>query len=585
MSDNELIINMSENKRREHYFIKHHNNLYLKLIEFKMEMELDNFTQVLYHYVNGKTVPKCKICGEKVNFISFNKGYRQYCSKKCTMLDAEIVEKRNKKSIETNLKRFGVDNISKLESNKEKIKNTSLKKWGVENFSQTSEWREKVIEKNNQKYGCDWYMNHPDFFEKSKKTNIDKIGVDHHTKTNEYKEKIKKNNLQKWGVECFTKTEEFKKLMVEYYSSEKFKINIENQKSKIKLHLYNFYKNYNKNYDLLEIDNLDNLILKCPKCNKNFKINKQLFYLRTKSKKECCTKCNPTNGKNTSFDEKEIFNYIKQIYSGKIIENYTINNMEIDIYLPEKKIGIEYNGLYWHCELNKQKLYHINKLNFFNTIGIELLNIWEDDWKYKCEIIKSIIKNKLNLNDNKIWARKCEILEISNKQYLSFLDQNHLQGKINSSIKIGLFHKNELVSVMSFGKLRKSLGNNHQINKYEMLRFCNKLNTSVVGGASKLLKYFIRNYSPNYILSYADRCHSNGNLYEKIGFKNKSITQPNYYWYKKGIRHNRFSFRKDILVKRGYDPNKTEAQIMNELKFYKIYNCGNFKFEMDIHSF
>ena len=95
-----------------------------------------------------------------------------------------------------------------------------------------------------------------------------------------------------------------------------------------------------------------------------------------------------------------------------------------------------------------------------------------------------------------------------------------------------------------------------------------------------MLNYFIKEFNPSYIISYADKCHSNGNLYRKIGFKKESHTPINYYWCKHGLRKNRFSFRKDILIKQGFNPNKTEVEIMRERGYYKVYNCGNFKFEM-----
>ena len=132
---------------------------------------------------------------------------------------------------------------------------------------------------------------------------------------------------------------------------------------------------------------------------------------------------------------------------------------------------------------------------------------------------------------------------------------------------------------MSFGGMRKSLGSKITDNNYELLRYCSSINTSVVGGPSKLLKYFIKKYNPNKIISYADRTISNGNLYTKLGFNLVSITKPNYYYVVNGVRKNRFSYRKDVLVKMGYDKNKTEKEIMFERGFYMIYDCGNLKYE------
>jgi hypothetical protein len=134
---------------------------------------------------------------------------------------------------------------------------------------------------------------------------------------------------------------------------------------------------------------------------------------------------------------------------------------------------------------------------------------------------------------------------------------------------------------MTFGKRRVALGSKND-NSYELLRFCSKLNTNVIGGANKLFKYFIKNYDTKEIITYADRSHSNGNLYEKLGFNFIGYTDTNYHYIIDGIRHHRFNYRKDKLVKQGFDKNKSEHQIMLERKIYRIYNSGNMKF---IYSF
>jgi hypothetical protein len=135
---------------------------------------------------------------------------------------------------------------------------------------------------------------------------------------------------------------------------------------------------------------------------------------------------------------------------------------------------------------------------------------------------------------------------------------------------------------MAFGKKRIAMGNKQQIDgEFEMLRFCNKLNTQVDGGASKLLKYFIKNYRPKLILTFADRRYSNGNLYKQLGFEFIDNTKPNYWYFKSAemIRYHRFKFRKDVLVKEDYDKNKSEFEIMAERGYLRIYDCGNMKFQ------
>jgi hypothetical protein len=285
-----------------------------------------------------------------------------------------------------------------------------------------------------------------------------------------------------------------------------------------------------------------------------------------------CPKCNRFNIKETT-----IFNFIKENSEYDIIQSdrSILNGKEIDIYIPELKLGFEFNGLYWHSEIYKEKNYHIDKTKLCNDQGISLFHIWEDDWLYKQDIVKSMILNKLGRTENKIFARKCQIKEIGdNKLVRNFLNENHIQGFVGSKIKIGLFSEGELVSLMTFGNLRKSLGQKSQEGSYELLRFCNKLNTTVVGGASKLFKYFLNNYDIQEVISYSDLSRSNGNMYKQLGFTLQHNSDPNYYYIVDGIRKHRFNFRKDKLLKEGYDSTKTEIQIMNERGFYRIFDCG-----------
>jgi hypothetical protein len=190
----------------------------------------------------------------------------------------------------------------------------------------------------------------------------------------------------------------------------------------------------------------------------------------------------------------------------------------------------------------------------------------------------SILKNKLNLVNKKIYARKCEIREISSKISKEFLDKNHIQGNVNSKIKLGLYYDNNLVSVMTFSKGRIIMGGKE--NEWELNRFCNLLDYNVVGGASKLLNFFIKTHNPKIIISYSDLRLFNGEMYNKLGFKFKSQSKPNYWYVVKDIREHRFKYRKSELVKRGYDKNLTEREIMFNMKIYRIYDCGNIRWEL-----
>ena len=280
--------------------------------------------------------------------------------------------------------------------------------------------------------------------------------------------------------------------------------------------------------------------------------------------------------------ENDLKDFIKNNYNNQILYNIRniISPYELDIYLPDLKLAFEFNGLYWHSELYKDKNYHLNKTLKCEEQGIHLVQIYEDDWNFKQEIVKSRILNLLG-KSNKLYARNCKIKEISFKDAKEFLESNHLQGGCVDKVRLGLYDGDALVSLMTFGKLRKNLGQKDKEGCWELLRFCNKLNISVIGGAHKLFNYFIKNFEFKNILSYADRSWTMNNgktLYDKLGFYLKNLSQPNYFYINNMIRENRFKYRKDQLIKKGFDPNKSEHEIMLGQGLYRIYDSGCAKY-------
>jgi len=467
------------------------------------------------------------------------------------------------------LEKYGVENSFQSDLVKEKSKKTMLEKYGVEYFTQNEKFKEKIKEINYKKYGVENVSQSEKIKEKKIQTTLINYGVENPFQSEEIKDKIKVTCLEKYGVEYPSQNELIKKQRIKKY------------KNKI------LDKNKIEGLNIIKIKNKDNkniYTINCEICNNNYNIEQSLLFNRKKYNTILCTICNPINS-NISGLEIKMLDFIKENYNGVIVENSRdiIKPYELDVYLPELNLAFEFNGLYWHSELNKPNNYHKDKSNMCEEKNIQLIHIWEDDWIYKQDIIKSMILNKLKKTPNKFFARKCEIKEIKdNKLLKDFLNENHIQGFIGSSIKLGLFYDDELVSLMIFGKKRKFMNSKSKEGEYELLRFCNKLNTNVIGGASKLFKYFIKNYSFTEITTYADRSHSQGKLYETLGFNFISKTEPNYFYIINKIRKHRFSFRKDVLVKEGYDPNKTEHEIMLERKIYKIYNAGNLKFSFNI---
>jgi len=259
---------------------------------------------------------------------------------------------------------------------------------------------------------------------------------------------------------------------------------------------------------------------------------------------------------------------------------------ELDVYLPDYKVAIEVNGLYWHSEYGgkKTKDYHVMKTESCESKGVQLIHIFEDDWNIKRNIVLSKLSSIINQEKMKVYARNCIILEVDKRAKTQFLSEYHIQGSDKSNINIGLYYDKDLVAIMTFGKLRRSLGQSAIDGHYELCRYATKIN--VVGGASKCLSYFIKSYNPNKIITYADRKWTSlikDTMYDKIGFKKSGITKPGY-WYTKDYRKkvHRFNFNKKRLVNEfNMDSSKTERQIMYELGYDKIWDCGNIKYEME----
>lgn len=300
-------------------------------------------------------------------------------------------------------------------------------------------------------------------------------------------------------------------------------------------------------------------------CGHEHKVNSLSNF--KKSKGLCSVCCNLS-----SLPEQEVISILPPNID--VVRRYKYSSRkEVDIYLPNNKFGIEYNGLYWHSDSKgKGRNYHLNKTNELEGQGISLFHIFENEWKLKKDIISSIILNRLGKSE-RIFARKTEIREITTKQCSDFLEENHRQGAVFGGIRIGLFLGDVLVSVMLFGKAR------YGKEQYELLRFCNKLNTTVIGGASKLLSFFEVKYKPESIVSYADRRFSTGGLYEKLGFTFSHNSSPNYWYFKEGtlLLESRVKYQKHKLknLLPNFDITKTEYENMLQNKFLRIWDCGN----------
>lgn len=457
----------------------------------------------------------------------------------------------------------------------------------IQGHSNSSELvKQKKISTCLKNYGTTNPSKSSDIIIKREETSLKKFGVKHAAQNVDIKQKTKEYFQSVFGVDNPAKNDDIRKTI-----SQNVKKSRPIVRDLIKKKL--FITSYNKIINGRLKDILDPLFtideysgvtqnykFKCKKCD-------NIFYSDLDDGKiPRCFECFPriiTNGYSNA--EKELFDYVKTLDQSISGHNRTIiNPFELDMVSEKHKIAVEFHGLYWHSERsgNKSKNYHVDKMEKSEKVGYRLIQIFEDEWKNKRKIVKSRLRHIFHNHKRKIFARKCEILSIDSNNKKKFLEKYHIQGNDNSSIFLGLYYKNRLVSVMTFSNLRISLGyKSAKTDVFELVRFASISNFNIIGGASKLLKHFERLYNPIKVISYADLRWSNGNLYNTLGFIDLGKTNPNYWYIEKSTRFHRFKFRKSEQSRllKTFDKNLTEWENMQINGYDRIWDCGSIRFE------
>ncbi len=472
----------------------------------------------------------CKKCG--LEFYTRPSEVREFCSGPCAQQYKGINKSWLVKRNATNLEKYG-DEVSFRSPQVQATYKANLKeKYGVENPFMVKKFRDKADDTIMERYGVQFPMQVKSISNKVSKALIGK-------------EKPREEfNKKKWNQ------------LMDYYE------------------LTKIYPMFDKN-DFMNKKVSDNTIkwkFKCELCGKEDEYSIINNYMPVCS----------CNKKSMSSIEEDVKNFITNYIPEEDIffNKRTIlgDGRELDIYIPSYNLAIEINGIFWHSETcGKDRKYHLSKTEICLSKNISLLHILDQEWIFKKEIIKSMILNKIGKIPNRVYARKCEIKNINNNNLKLFLNSNHIQGYAHSSINLGLYYNNELVSVMTFGKNRFKKNS----NEWEMVRFCNKLNTSVVGGASKLFQYFIKNYNQDNltIISFSDRRFFSGELYKNLGFEFEKFTSPSYIYWKNSKIMNRMSCQKHKLFKllEIFDPEKSEYDNMLINGWRRVWDCGNSK--------
>lgn len=466
-----------------------------------------------YYKILGKY---CKSCYKASNELK--ESYKTHGNKRLGNLAAWSVESRNKRN-KTNIERHGSTNVMSNDEVKSKIKNTLISRYNTSSpFIATDNgkaaWKEGYLK----------------------------------SKTDKTKALQANTNLLKYGV--------------------KTPLVISTVRTKL--------------YDVKH----DALLNRINKIAPNLELIGQLNRFDEKSKWKCIS-CNaifnkaPDNGSTprcfncdgANSQQGNLFRFLQKILSNgtEIIQNSRkiISPLELDIHIPEKRIAIEYNGVYWHA--GKDKNYHLKKTKDCLSQKINLIHIFEDEWLLKQDIWKSMLTVKLGVA-NSINGRSCTVSKINSNISNSFLEIHHLRGFVPAKLHVGLFYNTELVGVCSLGKPRYS-----KEAELEILRVAFSFNTRIHGGFSKMLSYVKREFNPTSMLSYVDRTLGEGSAYELIGFEKIRETPPGYFYIKDYKRWHRSSFQKHKLHKLlvNFDESLTESENMKNHNYLKLFDCGN----------
>lgn len=408
----------------------------------------------------------------------------------------------------------------------------------------------------------------------------EKYGVENVSQIETVKEKKKETCLSHFGVDNYMKSEEAKNLFSKI-SKQNSNERIEKRKETLAEEIKKF-ENENDCISLQNLNKRDNLGYDkygrisevIHKLNLNYLVYKDNLFIKNDDIVKIYDYQKICHDHSTSYFENEIFNFVKSFCNDA--ENNVRNVIppkELDVYVPSKNMAIECDGLYWHSDAMKDKNYHLNKTVECEKKGIRLLHIFEDDWLYKKDICKSIIKSACGIYERKIFARKCSVKKITVELARMFLKENHIQGYVNSNLNFGLFYGEDLVQVCSFGKSRFKNG------EIELLRMATKLNTQVVGGFSKLINYAMNEMNVAEFISYVDRRLFNGKGYESCGFEKLGESEPSYFYIIGNKRENRMKFQKHKLIDvlKNFDECLSEKENMRNNGYYRIYDCGTIK--------
>lgn len=472
---------------------------------------------------NIKEQPKCKVCGTPISFNKAKGRFNTYCPNNvsaCSSKDVEL-QNRRKNTIQT---KYGTDNVAKNASVRERIRKTNLEKYGGVAPLCDGEVKQKMVD-----------------------TCLDRYGVGNPQQQKQVQQKKQQMMLSKYGTKTYAQSLVDKKSL-SFLQNPTWLIEQHHTKKKTITHIA----------QQLGVSTTT----VCRYCRLHEIEVKSFGFVKSISR-----------------GEQEIKHFVQQLIPDEIQVNVrnVIPPYELDIFIPSLNIAIEYCGIFWHSEINggKDKKYHNNKKKLCNDQNIHLIQVWSSEWEQSSNIVKSRIGGLLKKNQ-RIYARKCQIVELSSKESVKFQQRTHIQGSCGGRVHLGLKYQNEIVAVMVFGVNRFK-----KTKTWELIRYSSELHTNVIGGASRLFNFFTKNFNPCEIVSYSDNRWNTGFLYQQLGFNFQSNTGPNYFYFNVNGNtdqiFNRMKFQKHKIPNTSLHFNKSLSEWENMMmnNYDRIWDCGS----------
>lgn len=497
----------------------------------------------------------------------------------------------------TNMEKYGANTPFESEKVQETIKQVNLEKYGNENPMKNPEVVQKLQGTFQSKYGTDWAIGSPEIQGKIRQTFLSKYGTDKVLQVPEVREKAKQTNTDKFGVPYPAQNPDILSKMARtslerygtpYYTSTlMYRQQVMQDPGKIEE--YAEFLNDPKRYIKSHFITKPNAHMVATRIGVS---DSQVYQLASDIGFYDDLEHRYSNMEN------EVNEFLLSLEVQNVVRNdrQVIKPLEIDLYLPDYKFGIECNPTDTHNssflgpfeEPPKPYTYHQVKTKSAIENGITLFHIFGWEWKYRRPIIESMVKNALGLSGRKVPGRSTYVCEVPFKECVQFLVANHRQGSTSAPIRLGLRDAStgELLSVMTFNRIRSNQGatKNSGDDEWELSRFCTKLDTIVLGGASKLFKHFLSMYHPDKVVSFSDAAHTRGALYGKLGFSQISWSSPDYVWVrmKDDKAFNRSNTMKSNLSRflaEEVDLSQTEKRIMEAHGFAQVFDSGVIRWE------